>query len=85
MAFEREKENAATAALEFVEDGMTLGLGTGSTAKFFVEALADEIADGLMVRCVPTSEETRRLAESLGISVTIYGTYVRMLAYNANA
>ncbi|MCH2457825.1 MAG: ribose-5-phosphate isomerase A, partial [Henriciella sp.] len=67
MAFEREKENAATAAIEFVEDGMTLGLGTGSTAKFFVEALADEIADGLVVRGVPTSEETRRLAESLGV------------------
>lgn len=67
MAFEREKENAATAALEFVEDGMTIGLGTGSTAKFFVEALADEVADGLVVRGVPTSEETRRLAESLGV------------------
>ena len=67
MAFEREKENAATAALEFVEDGMTIGLGTGSTAKFFVEALADEVADGLVVRGVPTSEDTRRLAESLGV------------------
>lgn len=67
MAFEREKENAATAALEFVEDGMTIGLGTGSTAKFFVEALADEVADGLVMRGVPTSEETRRLAESLGV------------------
>lgn len=67
MAFEREKENAAAAALEFVEDGMTIGLGTGSTAKFFVEGLAEEVADGLMVRGVPTSEETRRLAESLGV------------------
>lgn len=67
MAFEREKENAAAAAIEFVEDGMTIGLGTGSTAKFFVEMLAEEIADGIMVRGVPTSEETRRLAESLGV------------------
>ncbi|MEM5517412.1 ribose-5-phosphate isomerase RpiA [Henriciella sp. AS95] len=67
MAFEREKENAAAAAIEFVEDGMTVGLGTGSTAKFFVEMLAEEIADGLMVKGVPTSEETRRLAESLGV------------------
>lgn len=67
MAYEREKENAAAAAIEFVEDGMTIGLGTGSTAKFFVELLAEEIADGLMVRGVPTSEETRRLAESLGV------------------
>lgn len=67
MANEREKENAALAAIEFVEDGMTIGLGTGSTAKFFVENLAEEIADGLMVRGVPTSEDTRRLAESLGV------------------
>jgi len=67
MANEREKENAARAALEFVEDGMTLGLGTGSTAKFFVEMLADEIADGLVLRCIPTSEQTRSLAQSLGL------------------
>ena len=67
MANEREKDNAAIAAIEFVEDGMTIGLGTGSTAKYFVENLAEEIADGLMVRGVPTSEETRRLAESLGV------------------
>ena len=69
MANEREKENAAHAAMEFVEDGMTIGLGTGSTAKFFVEMLADEIADGLVVRCIPTSEQTRALAESLGINL----------------
>lgn len=67
MAHETEKRNAAAAAMDFVEDGMTLGLGTGSTAKFFVEFLAEEIADGLVVRGVPTSEETRRLAESLGV------------------
>lgn len=67
MAFEKEKENAAAAAIEFVEEGMTVGLGTGSTAKFFVEMLAEEIADGLMVKGVPTSEDTRRLAESLGV------------------
>ena len=69
MANENEKENAAIAAMEYVEDGMTIGLGTGSTAKFFVEMLAEEIADGLVVRGVPTSEQTRRLAESLGVSL----------------
>jgi ribose 5-phosphate isomerase A len=46
---------------------MTLGLGTGSTAKYFVEMLADEVADGLVIRGVPTSEQTRRLADSLAI------------------
>ncbi len=67
MGRELEKRNAAIAAMEFVEEGMTLGLGTGSTAKHFVELLADEVADGLIVRGVPTSEETRRLAKSLGV------------------
>jgi ribose 5-phosphate isomerase A len=67
MAYETEKENAAIAAMEYVEDGMTIGLGTGSTAKYFVELLADEIADGLIVRCIETSEQTRELALSLGV------------------
>jgi ribose 5-phosphate isomerase A len=55
------------AAMEYVEDGMTIGLGTGSTAKYFVEMLAEEVADGLVVRCIETSEQTRRLASSLGV------------------
>ncbi|MEQ8300966.1 MAG: ribose-5-phosphate isomerase RpiA [Hyphomonas sp.] len=67
MANEHEKENAAQAAMEYVEDGMTIGLGTGSTAKYFVEMLADEVADGLLVRCIETSEQTRELATSLGV------------------
>lgn len=67
MSKDDAKRNAAAAAIDFVEDGMTLGLGTGSTAAFFVEFLADEVADGLVVRGVPTSEATRRLAESHGI------------------
>lgn len=67
MANENEKQAAAAAAMEFVEEGMTIGLGTGSTAKYFVEMLADEIADGLLVRCIETSEQTRELARSLGI------------------
>ena len=67
MANEHEKENAAMAAMEYVEDGMTIGLGTGSTAKYFVEMLAEDVADGLVVRCIETSEQTRRLASSLGV------------------
>ncbi len=67
MAYETEKQNAAAAAMEYVEEGMTIGLGTGSTAKYFVELLADEIADGLIVRCIETSVQTRDLARSLGV------------------
>ncbi len=61
------KRNAAAAALEYIEDGMTVGLGTGSTAGFLIEFLAEEVADGLMIRGVPTSEATRILAETHGI------------------
>jgi len=67
MANELEKENAAAAAMDYVEDGMTIGLGTGSTAKFFVENIAEEIEDGLKIRGVPTSVQTRDLAVSLGV------------------
>ncbi|MEL7481650.1 MAG: ribose-5-phosphate isomerase RpiA [Pseudomonadota bacterium] len=67
MAADHEKRNAAMAAIDWVEDGMTIGLGTGSTAKHFVELLADEVADGLVVRGVPTSEDTRRLALAHGV------------------
>ena len=49
---------------------MRLGLGTGSTAKHFVDLLADRVRDGLDVVCVPTSEVTREQAERLGVKLT---------------
>lgn len=64
------KESAARAALDLVEDGMRLGLGTGSTAARFVAALGERVAKGLNVVCVPTSEATRVQAERLGIPLT---------------
>jgi ribose 5-phosphate isomerase A len=64
------KESAARAALDLVEDGMRLGLGTGSTAARFVAALGERVAKGLKVVCVPTSEATRAQAEALGIPLT---------------
>ena len=61
------KRAAAARALDFVEDGMKLGLGTGSTALAFLELLGDRVREGLRVTGVPTSEATRRAAERLGI------------------
>ncbi len=58
---------AAEAALEWVRDGMTLGLGTGRAAASFVSALGARVADGLRVTGVPTSEATAELAGRLGI------------------
>ena len=58
---------AAQKAFEYVEDGMNLGLGTGSTADEFTKILSDNVKNGLDVICVPTSENTKDLAESLNI------------------
>jgi ribose 5-phosphate isomerase A len=63
------KQKAALRALEEVRDGMKLGLGTGSTARYFVDGLGAQVADGLEVVCVPTSEATRAQAESLGVKL----------------
>ncbi len=64
------KQQVAGRALDYVADGMRLGLGTGTTAKIFVDLLAGRVKAGLRLRCVPTSEVTRMQAEALGLSVT---------------
>jgi len=64
------KIEAARAALELVEDGMRLGIGTGSTADEFVRLLAEKVAAGMNVIGVPTSEKTRMLCEELFVPLT---------------
>ena len=66
MSLEREKQLAAEAAAQLVEDGMTVGLGTGSTVAYLLPALA---ARGLELRCVATSPATEELARGLGMRV----------------
>jgi ribose 5-phosphate isomerase A len=61
------KQQAAERAITLVQDGMVLGLGTGSTAARFVDLVGQRVRDGLKVICVPTSEATRLQAERLGI------------------
>ncbi len=58
---------AAAEALKNVENGMRLGIGTGSTAEEFVRLLAEKVADGFQVQGVPTSERTARLCLELGV------------------
>jgi ribose 5-phosphate isomerase A len=70
MTLDELKRQAAARALEYVQDGMKLGLGTGSTAKHFVELLGERVRDGLKVVGVPTSEATRADAERCGIPLT---------------
>jgi ribose 5-phosphate isomerase A len=70
MDVEGQKRAAAARALEFVRPGMRLGLGTGSTAAYFVELLGERVRAGLDVVAVPTSEATRAQAERLGIALS---------------
>ena len=64
------KRQAAARALDYVSDGMRLGLGTGSTAKHFVELLGARVQAGLKVIGVPTSEATRADAQRCGVPLT---------------
>jgi ribose 5-phosphate isomerase A len=69
MSTDNQKEAAGRAAAALVEAGMTVGLGTGSTANFFIRALGERIAkEGLIIRAaVPTSQATADLAKSVGV------------------
>lgn len=61
------KHEAALRAVEYVRDGMVVGLGTGSTATFAVREIGRRVGEGLNIRGVPTSERTATLAAELGI------------------
>jgi ribose 5-phosphate isomerase A len=61
------KRDAAIKALDFVQPGMKLGLGTGSTAEAFLEVLAPRVRGGLNIIAVPTSERTAEMCRKLGI------------------
>ena len=64
------KRAAAAKALDYVQDGMKLGLGSGTTAEMFVEMLAPRVRGGERLLCVPTSEKTAILARKLGITLS---------------
>ncbi len=64
------KKAAAAAAIDYIKDGMKLGIGTGSTADAFVHFLADKIRGGLNITGVPTSERTARLCRKLNVPLT---------------
>jgi ribose 5-phosphate isomerase A len=70
MANDQEKEAAARASLRFIHDGQVVGLGTGSTAAYFIRLLGEQVRNGLRIRGIPTSVRSRDLALSLGIPLT---------------
>ena len=63
------KEAAARKAVEYVRDGMVVGLGTGSSAGFAIQALGERVADGLSIRAVPTSEASAKLGKEVGLDI----------------
>jgi len=73
-----EKRAAAARAVEEVEDGMVLGLGSGSTAAFAVEAVAARVAKGLRVAAIPSSEATTALARQFGVPLTSFAKHRRI-------
>jgi ribose 5-phosphate isomerase A len=67
-----EKAVAARKSLEYVKDGMVVGLGSGTTATFAIQFLGEMVRDGLKIRGIPTSRASGDLARSLGIPLTSF-------------
>jgi ribose 5-phosphate isomerase A len=78
MERDLEKRAAAQAAAAMVEDGMVVGLGTGSTAHFAIEALIDRVRGGLRIRAIPTSERSADQARAGGIPLTTFAEHRRI-------
>src|ERR1041384_262092 len=64
------KKAVAAKALEYVKDGMKLGLGSGTTAEIFLDMLAPRVRGGMKLLCVPTSERTATYARKLGVTLS---------------
>ena len=75
---DRLKRDAALRAIEFVEDGMVVGLGTGSTAYFVIEGLGARVAAGLKIVGIATSERTAAQARSLHIPLASFTEHQRL-------
>ena len=72
MTQDEEKAAAARKSLEYVQDGMIVGLGSGTTATFAIQFLGEQVRQGLKIRGIPTSRASGELARSLGIPLTSF-------------
>lgn len=75
---EREKFVAARRGVEFVEDGMLLGLGTGSTADHTIRMIGERVREGLSVRAIPSSRRSEQLAREVGIPLIGFDAATRL-------
>jgi ribose 5-phosphate isomerase A len=78
MDRDAQKQTAAEAAAAMVEDGMIVGLGTGSTARFAIDTLIRRVRDGLRIRAIPTSERSAAQARAGGIPLTSFAEHHRL-------
>lgn len=67
-----EKKEVGEKAIEFINDGMIVGLGTGSTVYYFISKLGELVQQGLSIKGVPTSKQTEKLARELGIPLVSF-------------
>lgn len=68
---EAGKMSAARRALSYVRDDMVIGLGTGSTAAYFIQLLSEQVDNGLVITGIPTSRATEKMAKKLGIKINL--------------
>lgn len=64
---EREKKIAAEAAVDYIKDGMIIGLGSGSTVNYMIRKLGERVKEGLNVQGIPSSKKTEKLANEVGV------------------
>lgn len=81
MTQDDAKRLVAKRAVEFVEDGMAVGLGTGTTATMFIRELALRVQQGLTIRCVASSDASHDLGLSLGMDVQTLDTIPELDLY----
>jgi ribose 5-phosphate isomerase A len=76
---QREKQMAGEEAVKYIENDMVIGIGTGTTAAYMIQALAQRLREGLnIIGAVPTSEVTAQLASRLGIPLTNLDTHPQL-------
>ncbi|NAS13298.1 ribose-5-phosphate isomerase RpiA [Poritiphilus flavus] len=73
-----EKKLAALEAVKYVQNGMIVGLGTGSTSAYMIEKLGEEVSNGLDIQGVPSSERSAALAEEYGIPLVSLNEVVEL-------
>jgi len=76
--FEAEKKLAAARSVDYIESGMAVGLGSGSTARLFVKALGVRVRRGLRIKAIPTSKKTKALAVEEGITLSDFNEISRL-------